>query len=726
MKNFKLIACAVIIFSANSLIAQDLEDLEAKFWSQDVQHILNLEYPEDWSDESVIIFRDHRYQQYINSGKNIYITSSKHQILKIQDQSSLEDFSEISLDKDSKVSYLWNTYAKNETLIGIRLIKPDGSIEVIDVEKEEVLQDEKRKIAIPGLEIGDVIDLFIHTYNKEKDYDGYKVYHPIETTIKDYYPIVDYRIAVEVENDFFLNMQSYNGAPAVKEEETDRNATQKYVVEAQNLDKIETKRWYYPLVEEPTIKFQVVFARSSSNEKYSKIFTGEDGERKGIVTKEDVLDYYDRRFAKVKKKRVKKLVEYLEEKNITNVADKFRAALEYIRFDKNTRFFEGSIAHEAEIIGDYPPQQCYDYYFGRYEDIRPVLWDLRALCMEFEVSYDELLVQPRYDGPLEDMLIKANARRGLRINLDKPLYILEYSESMDFDEFPAILESSEVYVGEVEKDREVVNLKVEKLPASTAGDNVYQEDINLQFSDDFKDLNFDRAYKLTGHFKNDYRYDFISWIEFLEEDYNKYDTYKHFYQCGYKKAKKKQEEQFQSLIAERKTQSEEYLLEKVKNEWDAEIENYSDEPINTGRYGVKTPFQFKNVFTIKDKFIKKAGPNYLLEIGKFIGSQVEIGENERDRNANIYLDYAKTYNYNIDLVIPEGYMIKGLDNLNINIDNPTGSFVSVATVENGILKLKTEKKYKKNFLPASEWSQMLPWLDAAREFNNVKIMLQKV
>jgi hypothetical protein len=32
----------------------------------------------------------------------------------------------------------------------------------------------------------------------------------------------------------------------------------------------------------------------------------------------------------------------------------FPAALEYIRFEKNARFFEGSIAYDAKLIGNYP------------------------------------------------------------------------------------------------------------------------------------------------------------------------------------------------------------------------------------------------------------------------------------------------------------------------------------------------------------------------------------
>ncbi|MGB5981624.1 MAG: DUF3857 domain-containing protein [Nonlabens sp.] len=726
MKLSLIAVIAVAFLTTTILYGQDKEEIESEFWAASAQEILDKSYPEEWSDESLIILTDDRYQQYINSGKNVYITSRKHQIMKIQDQSSLEDFSEISLDKDSKVSYLWSTYSKNETIIGIRLIKPDGTIKVIDVEKEEVIEDEKRKIAIPGLEIGDIIDLYIFTRNKEKEFDGMELYNPIETTIKDYYPIVDYRIAVEVENDFFLNMNTYNGAPEVKEEPTDRRATKRYVVEAKNLEKIETNRWYYPLVEEPAIKIQVAFARSYSNEKYTNAFTGEDGERKAEVTKEDILDYYKRKYSKVKKSRAKDIAKHLKNKGISDTREMFREALEYIRFYDNTFYFEGSLAHEAGIIGDYPSPSCYDFYFGRFESLIPVMYDLRSLCMILDVSYDELLVQPRYDGPMKDMLIKNNARRGIRINLDPPLYLLEYSENMTFDQIPANLEGAEVYIGKVEKDRKVVDLLLEKLPVSSAQDNFYKEKIKLSLTDDVKNVIVNRSYDITGHFKNAYRYDFTSWIEFLEEDYEVFDTANHFYDCGSKKAKKSSSEKFASLKAERQTQSEEFLIKQVEREWDAKIDNYTDQPINTGRYGINRAFEFENNFTIMDKFVKKAGPNVIFEIGKFIGGQIEIEKEDRKRESNIYLDYAKTYSYDIDLKIPEGYTVKGVDKLNVSVENETGGFTATAAVKDGVLKITTTKTYKKHYLDASQWDLMLPWLDAASDYSKLKVLLKKV
>jgi hypothetical protein len=44
---------------------------------------------------------------------------------------------------------------------------------------------------------------------------------------------------------------------------------------------------------------------------------------------------------------------------------------------------------------------------------------------------------------------------------------------------------------------------------------------------------------------------------------------------------------------------------------------------------------------------------------------LEIDKDERDRKSDIYLDYAKTYVYNKDFEIPEGYTLKVAEKLNI-------------------------------------------------------------
>ncbi|MGJ8684336.1 MAG: DUF3857 domain-containing protein [Nonlabens sp.] len=714
--------CFTILAQGQSKLEKELRE---QFWNKTGAQITAMEIPEKWNGESAVILKDHRYIQYINSGKVVYFKSNKHQLVKILDQASLEGFSEISLSKDSKISFGWGTSSRKETTLGIRIIKPDGTESIVDVEAEEVEEDDVRKIAIPNLEIGDIIDIFIQTDRKERDYDGLDVYPAVESTIKDEYPILDYRIAVEVENDFFLNMNTFNGAPAVKEEETERNATKMYVVEAKNVEKLETSRWYYPLVEEPSVKLQVAFARRRSNEYNAEIFKGEDGERKSVATKADVLDYFDRKFNRASSYSAKEVIAYIKKGKYKTKAEKLKAGLEFIRFNRYTRFFEPIFAYQADIVTGTPKTKCWDLYMGIYENDAQVINDLRAICESFKIDYDIVLVQPRFDGKLDDLLIKSNARVGLKFNTQPELFFFDFNENMTLERFPEQLEGAEAYVGSVIKKKKISSVKRTTLSSSTAAENVYQEKLKLKLNDNKKGFQMDRELSATGHFEREYMFTWIHWSDFLKEDYSKYEQ-EHFYECGSKKQVVKYAEQFEALETKKLEEFRERREKAAEREWSAAtVKDYTSKVIETGRYGDDSPLIVQETMTLNDGYIKKAGNNLIIEIGKFIGGQVELEKKERERTVDIYLNHAKTFIYEIDLEIPDGYTIKGLDALNNSVDNATGNFITTAVMEGNTLKVKTIKTYKSNYLKSEQWNDMAQWLDAAFAFNQAKVLLQK-
>jgi len=725
MRKLLVIFSLLITFISHAQSDEELE-LINRYWKDPNTTVLATEIPEEWKNESAIILKDHRYIRYINRGKNVISTVRKHQLIKIQDQSSLEEFSEIQLDKDSKVSFMWSTFLKEETIIAIRIIKPNGDVSIIDVQKEEVEEDNTTKIAVPNLEINDILDIIIQLEKKEKEFSGLEVYPAFEATLKDYYPLLDYRLAVEVENDFFLNMNTYNGAPKVIEEETDRGATQKYVVEAKNLDKIETSRWYYPLVEEPTIKYQVAFARNSKDEYYANIFKGKDGERKASVTQEDVLEYYKRKFKKESKGSVYELNKYIKDGNYKTNEEILRAALEYIRFHRYTKYFETIFAYQAKITTGATKQKCYGNYYGIYEYDSQVVNDLRAICNSYDIDYDVIMVQPRYDGKLDDLLIKDNARVGLKFNTSPSLYFFDFNESMTLERFPAVLEDAETFIGAVRKGKKITDLTRGTLVSTTADANVYSEHISLKLTADKKGFHVEREKIAKGHFEDEYIFNWIHFTDFLNEDYKQYPETEHFYQCGSKKDIKRQTEQFKAFEDKKYEEFVKNREEAIDSEWeDGKVTDLKMKVNETGRYGIDIPLNVEEQFTINDGYIKRAGKNLIVEIGKFIGGQVNIEEDERDRKVDVYLNYAKTFDYEIKLEVPEGYSVKGLDKLNVSIENSTGSFKAEAKLENNTLIINTKKIYKKNLVENKDWTAMTEWLDAAYDFSQAKVLLQQ-
>jgi hypothetical protein len=72
-----------------------------------------------------------------------------------------------------------------------------------------------------------------------------------------------------------------------------------------------------------------------------------------------------------------------------------------------------------------------------------------------------------------------------------------------------------------------------------------------------------------------------------------------------------------------------------------------------------------------------------------------------------------------------GYTVDGLQELNYNVDNESGSFVSSAKMDGNKLVFSTQKIYKKNYDKKEQWPNYVAFLEAAYRFTQAKVVLKK-
>jgi len=176
---------------------------------------------------------------------------------------------------------------------------------------------------------------------------------------------------------------------------------------------------------------------------------------------------------------------------------------------------------------------------------------------------------------------------------------------------------------------------------------------------------------------------------------------------------------------ERKKTQMEYLKKSVENEG-VEVDKYNKfELVQDGRFDETPMLVYKENYSLK-KLINKAGKNYLLDAGKLIGDQVKLGEKEiKTRDNDIWISHARTITNNVTIMLPKGYTADGLQDLNYNVDNESGSFVSTAKLDANKLVLTSQKIYKKNFDKKEAWPNYVAFLEAAYKFTQVKVVLKK-
>jgi hypothetical protein len=127
--------------------------------------------------------------------------------------------------------------------------------------------------------------------------------------------------------------------------------------------------------------------------------------------------------------------------------------------------------------------------------------------------------------------------------------------------------------------------------------------------------------------------------------------------------------------------------------------------------------------------IEKAGNKILFKIGNVIGSQVEMYSEEKRENP-VENEFNRGYYREITFTIPDGYQVKNLDALKLDVDMKEGSevpcyFHASYTIQGNTVKVIIDEAYKKIRFPANEFEGFKNVVNAAADYNKVVLILEK-
>ncbi len=715
-----------LLFFIAIITAQNKKEQEIKdyFWGSNDAFKNANEIPEKWKNESAVIIYKNINYSYNKFGKKVTYKTSFRKRIKLLDKNAVEEFSKFSFRKKFKSNRGDYSYwqKKGKVFFAIKIIKEDGKEIEIDVDKEAIKEEDDYKIAISNLEVNDIIDYYYYNYEPFKSHDEY-TFEAEERTLSDVYPIMDFKLYLESENDFFINFKSLNGAPQLKKVPSQKRNLRKYELLASDIPKNNFPIWFYPLAEVPSLKFQVYFARSGKFENRTIAFLSEEEKIiKSNVSKEDVLALYNGRFRPYG--HLGDVIKYFKTQNFKTDEEKVIAAYYYMRHYYLTRFVEAFIVSDAKIM---EPFMLYGATPVFIKNKKQFIKHFTAFLKDYKIDYEIVIGTKRYNGNIKDLLIEENVEVLVKIKTKNPLYAQFFGPHTNINQISPLLHGTDIYLLTTNERHKIKGVKKGVLPNSDYKKNVSNKEINLELNTEFSGFSVDTHNNLTGYCKISDQSDRLLFHDYVYEDYEKYGTKKLIDLIRKKKRKAKVEKEFNAVTSKIKKNQKKELEKQVKNEFKLNnIKDYKHTLINTGRYGLDAKFEYDESFTFKDQYIKKAGANYIIEIGRFIGGQIEIEDEKRQRNVGIYMTYPRTFNYHIKLKIPNGYTVSGIDKLIKNVANNTGAFISNAKLENGILDITTSKQYKHNYEPKENWKLMLLFLDEANQFKNEKILLKKI
>ncbi|MCF8370152.1 MAG: DUF3857 domain-containing protein [Bacteroidales bacterium] len=731
MKHRILSTILLVIFVSLNLIGQgkvaekrkqkQMQSKNEMIFGDDDPDFQISEVPEKWKDESAVILcqkSHYKYYQYLGEAGVGQVETLRKRI-KVNDNSAIEDYS----------VFFYRYSMSKEEFVGIKLIKADGSEVVIDMSEAVEIADNEvpkyfkqdyffkyKKIAIPNLEKGDIIDYY-SSVKSEYAASGTFSFTPLVFNLATKYPILKQKYEFDVSRSFKVSFRSYNGAKEISKVDTDEKIFGKrsiFVFEDSLRDKIKYEYWKYQYLDEPSIKFQVNFVPKSMLHRTSL-----------LVTENDLIN------DKVKLKTIQthipiqtglisefdKAVKYIKKyhKDLKSETKKAEIAYYYLRYLFYDQTFNGYSKKykDAYLYGEELP--IVDHIFTN--TFIKVLWSLK-------IHSKYVIAVNRMYGNFDDVLLRDELITGVKV---KDTYFFSFSNFTTHGFIPYQLLGSEAieFDANLANKYKDVSFKKVVLQENTPEQNKSVYEFDATINEEFNLINFNRQNTHVGYQKNYYSSIALWNVDYFKEDEKQYDP-------NYKGDEKKKgnkgrlaEEERMKKAEEKERNEEKYKFMKEFYSDDYEVKSYDNfELISDGRFANKAELIYKEQYTVEN-LINKAGQNYILNLGSFIGDQIKLEQEDLERTSNIYLNYPWSTSYIVKLKIPEGYKMEGLDQFNINIVNDLLEFSSSATIDGENILMQVDKKYMARTADKAEWPKYIEFLEEVYSFTQKKVVLKK-
>lgn len=624
--------------------------------------------------------------------RQIDCTDMERMLIQINDKKALKDYSEFTFKTKSR-KWTWGYHHKTQTVLGIRVIKKNGNVQevslddYVDVKEGKNDKDLSQKIAVPGLEVGDCIDVFsldqIDTQEQQLD--------PFYFVLRQDEPVLYTKVHCVLDQSLATVYRTMNGAPDFTQTtDKDKNAVLDMVMD-KPMD-AESSIWYNPLEQSPFIEMYITPTKT-------KVAVVEKAMRqKGVRGNPDVTPILQDDW-KLLKSNVSK-GGYSPAGLPSTYKSVFKSAKK-----------EGMSAEEkADRI------YSFEYVSGGASQrvFNTVANYLRKLGVEIEMG----ITTPFGALPV-DKLINYNSTTWFFRLKGTNLYYFPGTYPKVASEIPYIYQGRKAYMQDSEEQITI--------PVSQAEDNKSVNDMVVKL--DGTKLDISRKVTYSGEQKM-YGQSLVSPDNTLFGSsqleaywrYLKYDD-KDPYSCYTKKES-----------AELKGAFNEFRKNAI-DPFKAEISSYHDgDPVQVGDYGVdcvgirrdSSNFVY-HVDYVMDGMVKRAGNNYLLSVGKLIGSSLKLEGKDRERIDDVWRKMAFVDEWNIEIPLPQGYKVsaEALKKIETSVANECGEFTVKATAGNESVKVYVRKCFAHRVEPVSNWSKLLALVDACSAFADKQMVIAK-
>lgn len=624
--------------------------------------------------------------------RQIDCTDMERMLIQINDKKALKDYSEFTFKTKSR-KWTWGYHHKTQTVLGIRVIKKNGNVQevslddYVDVKEGKNDKDLSQKIAVPGLEVGDCIDVFsldqIDTQEQQLD--------PFYFVLRQDEPVLYTKVHCVLDQSLATVYRTMNGAPDFTQTtDKDKNAVLDMVMD-KPVD-AESSIWYNSLEQSPFIEMYITPTKA-------KVAVVEKAMRqKGVRGNPDVTPILQDDW--------KLLKSYVSKGGYSpaGLPSTYKSVFKSAKKEGMSAEEKADRIYSFEYVSGGASQRVFN----------TVANYLRKLGVEIEMG----ITTPFGALPV-DKLINYNSTSWFFRLKGTDVYYFPGTYPKVASEIPYIYQGRKAYMQDSEEQITI--------PVSQAEGNKSVNDMVVKL--DGTKLDISRKVTYSGEQKM-YGQSLVSPDNTLFGSsqleaywrYLKYDD-KDPYSCYTKKES-----------AELKGAFNEYRKNAI-DPFKAEISSYHDaDPVQVGGYGVdcvgirrdSSNFVY-HVDYVMDGMVKRAGNNYLLSVGKLIGSSLKLEGKDRERIDDVWRKMAFVDEWNIEIPLPQGYKVsaEALKKIETSVANECGEFTVKANAGNESVKVYVRKCFAHRVEPVSNWSKLLALVDACSAFTDKQMVIAK-
>lgn len=674
--------------------------------------------PVKWNEESVVaigykkhILFDKKRSGLLGGKENLVLIERKRMKLKLLDKTAVDNFSE-----------LYFRYSSKFDGFSAVIHKPDGTKKEIQLTKAVSIEDNDKvpeffksffdqnvsnrneyyKVPVADLLPGDILEfasLTSSTLNVKKT--PYYQFDPQYELCQKGMPVMKHKIIIETDNNSFVTARSINGAPEFQQSSNgDFNV---YSWQDENRERLKDVNFVNEYMVLPLVKFQITY---TDGREIKYLFAGTKGQIKNTF---DMAEIGRKAYA-----------------NYTGVGSSWVYGASGATVDAISNMLWGKL--KANGGKDVPEDKFIEmaYYYIRHTQVfnnfyysdKQFCYLLGQLLSARKIPSEIIVTTPNNLTSPANLLFESELSWCLRVKNKYIFRATEHSNLYDVDE---TMTGNDGYKLPVNAKEQTEAVKITDVKSENSK-SLFQFFVTVDTS--LKWLNVERTTAYTGIQKERNIYSALRFTPYMFNDsrtFNGPDDYENVPE----KYMDQVYQQKKALIDEFKERKPEYMKDQMEGDLGVSV-NYKDfQVVTEGRSFKKPELMYKETAQVGEK-IRKAGKKLLINLPGLMGGQLQIRKDERTRNFDIDVRHPRQLKWQINMTIPAGYTVEGVEELKTNVDNETGSFITTAKVENNTLTIDIQKIYKQKNIAKDKWPQMLEFVDAAYNFTHKLVLLKPV